>query len=573
MSADNGFSSVPETLPAAFLSADPAAEPARKPLSLRPVALAIAIAYLGLLSLIVGTTAVLISQDRRHELRRAENELGSVARALDADLEQSFGQIETVLGVISHSVAGRTGAGTDRAAIESLTRSWLLKTPQVVDFTVSEDASGSRELLFGKPLRTDATHEWAIPLSVPVLSADEHVTGQVRALIRAAYFYPLFREVRLNPEDTISITDARGILLARFPTAESEIGRAYTNAALSGKNVPHETRIATNATGPDHRPAIIATRALAEYPLVIHVSRPLDAALGTYHSNTERVIWGASLFAGLLGVLAWLVFEDVRRREKARQILHRLTEILERRVQQRTLDLETSNKELLAFSYSVSHDLRAPLRAINGFSRALLEDYGVKLDEQGRDYLERIARASVRMGELIDALLKLAQVARQPLELVELDISAIASEMLEDLHRTNGDRRLEASVQPDMHVHADEALLRNVLGNLIDNAWKFTRERDPAEIEVASRDSGDHILFWVRDNGVGFDMSYAGRLFQPFQQLHTGQGYAGTGIGLASARRIIERHGGRMWVESTPEQGTAVLFTLPRAVTVIRHPH
>ncbi len=549
---------MPEFLRAALLETDPGARPDHRPLSLKPVALAIAITYLILLSLIGGTTAALISQDHQHELRRAETELASTARALDANFEQTFGQIETVLDIIAQSVTQRVAAKTaSRGAIDALTRSWLLKMPQVVDFSVSQDLPNGHGLAFGAPIRPGMTHEWAIPVGQPILSTDARVTGQVRALIRASYFDPLFREIRLNPFDTISVTDNRGVLLMRYPATGSRIGGAYSRT-------PHETRITNPAGGLGEPPAIVATRTLSEYPLTIYVSRPLDAALGTYRANAERIVSGAVLFAILLGALAWLAFEDIRRREKARQILHRLTETLEQRVQQRTLDLETSNKELLAFSYSVSHDLRAPLRAINGFSRAVLEDYGAQLDATGKDYLDRIARASVRMGELIDALLKLAQMARQPLDLAELDISAIAYDTLEDLRRTSTERRLDACIQPGMRALADDALLRDVLGNLIDNAWKFTRERDPAEIGISAQDVGDHSVFRVHDNGIGFDMNHAAQLFQPFQQLHKGQGYAGTGIGLASARRIIERHGGRMWVESTPDQGTCVSFTLPR---------
>nr|WP_242533187.1 ATP-binding protein [Niveibacterium umoris] len=276
------------------------------------------------------------------------------------------------------------------------------------------------------------------------------------------------------------------------------------------------------------------------------------------------------MLCGLLAALAWVVFEDVRRRERARRTLQRLAQSLEVRVKERTAELENSNRELLAFSYSVSHDLRAPLRAINGFSHALLEDYADKFDGTGRDYLVRVARASVRMGELIDELLKLANVARQPLDVRTVDLSALASDIAADLQAAAPDRQASFNIQPAMLVDADEPLLRNVVGNLLDNAWKFTRQRESAQIRISLSDQENAQLIEIADNGVGFDMVYAGRLFQPFQQLHSGQGYAGTGIGLASARRIIERHGGKIWAESAPGEGTTVAFLLPRRAAVVR---
>lgn len=537
-------------------------DPARPPLSLKPVAILIAAAYIGLLALIAGTAALIVAQDHRNEIQHAETELTSVTRALEADLAQTFGHIETVLKVVAQK-SENGQAPTPQT--------WLLRTPQIIDFSIIKGSTAGPDLAVGSPRRTDQTREWAIPFSVPIVAPDERVTGQVEAQIRAAYFHPLFHDVRLNPHDIISITDLRGMLLLRYPLSDPMIGRQYSNLAGSQAPRAHETRIVSPVPDSDGRPSITAIRQLTVYPLVVHVTRPLDAALAKHRTTTERAIWGTIVLAALLGVLAWLMFEEIRRRETARKVLHEVAETLERRVQQRTLELETSNKELLAFSYSVSHDLRAPLRAINGFSRALQEDYADKLDETGKDYLDRIVRASVRMAELIDALLKLAQVARQPLELAELDFSAMVEDLVEDLRRSHPDRTVHMRVQPGMRAHADEALLRNVLGNLLDNAWKFTRERETAEIEVGRGEADNQILFWVRDNGIGFDMTYAGQLFQPFQQLHTRQGYAGTGIGLASARRIIERHGGRMWVESAPGQGTSVLFTLPRTIAVI-HP-
>jgi PAS domain S-box-containing protein len=224
--------------------------------------------------------------------------------------------------------------------------------------------------------------------------------------------------------------------------------------------------------------------------------------------------------------------------------------------------LKLSNRELEAFSYSVAHDLRAPLRGINGFSSAVLEDWGEKLDEEAKDYLLRICAASQRMGELIDALLALSRVSRVQLQRETVNLTRIAESIVKALRASQPERTVEFGGEADVVAHGDPALLRAVLENLIGNAWKFTGARAAARIWFgATRDDG-HLVYHVRDNGAGFDMAYAEKLFAPFQRLHTASEFAGTGIGLATVQRIIQRHGGRIWAESTVGQGASFHFTL-----------
>src|SRR5690606_27377857 len=233
---------------------------------------------------------------------------------------------------------------------------------------------------------------------------------------------------------------------------------------------------------------------------------------------------------------------------------------LEARVASRTRELSLANQELETFAYSVSHDLRAPLRAIDGFSRVLVERYGEKLDDSGRDYLGRVREAAGRMGELIDALLKMSRVSRGELKAELVDLSRIAIEIIDDLRTGDPARagRTEVVIAPHLRVHGDAALLRNLLGNLLGNAWKFTRDRDPARIELG-HDNGE---FFVRDNGAGFSQEYVDKLFRPFQRLHTQTEFDGYGIGLASSKRIVERHGGVIRAEGRTEVGATFYFTL-----------
>jgi PAS domain S-box-containing protein len=282
--------------------------------------------------------------------------------------------------------------------------------------------------------------------------------------------------------------------------------------------------------------------------------RRKDGTLGFW--SVEAVMLSPTRFLGFVA--------DISQRKAAEAMVMRMTEELEQRVLERTAQLEATNQELEAFCYSVSHDLRAPLRGIDGFSGALLADYRERLDATGQHYLSRIRQGTQRMGQLIDDLLKLSRINRSELELARVDLSGLCRKVLLDLAQANPERRVQSEVQPDMVVRADRRLLLVVLENLLGNAWKFTARSEDARIEVGEAPgTGDAPAFRIRDNGAGFEMAYAEKLFKPFQRLHASDDYEGTGIGLAIVQRIINRHGGEVWGEGTPGQGAAFFFTLP----------
>jgi len=261
------------------------------------------------------------------------------------------------------------------------------------------------------------------------------------------------------------------------------------------------------------------------------------------------------------------VDRDVSDRKRAQEEIQQLNQELEQRVADRTTQLEASNKELESFAYSVSHDLRAPLRGIDGWSMALLEDYGAKLDQTARKYLDRVREETQRMGRLIDDLLKLSRLTRAELRYESVDLTTLARTIAGRLRETEPNRNIDFAIQDGLTGIADAHLLEVVLVNLLSNAVKFTGPRAEARIEFGQNWHHDELVFHVRDNGVGFDMTYAKTLFGAFQRLHKYTEFPGTGIGLATAQRVLRRHGGRIWADAKPNEGATFYFTIaPAAV-------
>jgi PAS domain S-box-containing protein len=248
--------------------------------------------------------------------------------------------------------------------------------------------------------------------------------------------------------------------------------------------------------------------------------------------------------------------------QQARSELMKLNTELEERVRVRTAELEVSNKELEAFSYSVSHDLRAPLRSLDGFSHILLEEYRDRLDEEGRDFLNRLRNASQQMGQLIDALLQLSRVSRSEMNKSRVDLSETARQIATELQASKPERQTRFEVANGLMAMGDPRLLHAALQNLIGNAWKFTSKREQAAIEFGVAEQEGERVFFVRDNGAGFEMAYANKLFSAFQRLHSGSEFEGSGIGLATVQRIVRRHGGKIWAEGEPNVGATFFFTL-----------
>ena len=299
-----------------------------------------------------------------------------------------------------------------------------------------------------------------------------------------------------------------------------------------------------------------ARRELKDVDIILETDHP-DNPFGRPIEMTLRVIRDAH--SKPVGILMGI--RDLTRQRQVEAELRQHRDHLEELVQQRTAALESVNRELESFSYSVSHDLRAPLRSIDGFSHALLEDYNAVLDETGLDYLHRVRKASQRMGQLIDDLLQLSRVGRDAMECKQINLSKLASSVVRLLREGDSEREMDVYIQDDMKTFGDPRLLRLLLENLLGNAWKFTSPRTVGKISFGVTNRDGRQEFCVRDNGIGFDMKYADKLFGPFQRLHSDSDFAGTGIGLATVYRIVKRHEGDIRAASEPDKGATFYFS------------
>jgi signal transduction histidine kinase len=375
-----------------------------------------------------------------------------------------------------------------------------------------------------------------------------HRLGELQALFECA------------PVGIAVSQDAHCRVITGNPAFAAMMGvEAGSNASATGpeaSKLPFKITREGNAVPPPDLPMQKAAREGLTVREELEFTRQDGTTIHVYVSATPLFDEHRAV-RGSLGVMV-----DLTERKRAEAEALRLNHELERRVRERTAQLEAINKELEAFSYSVSHDLRAPLRSIRGFSEVLLERYAPQLDARGQDFLRRTCQSSHHMDKLIDDLLKLSRVGRSELTRRSIDLSEMASNIAAELRKAEPERDVEVVVAPGLEAQGDERLVRVALENLLRNAWKFTGRRNKARIEFGVTDGAERAYF-VRDNGAGFDMAYATRLFGVFQRLHAASEFPGTGIGLATVQRIINRHGGRAWANGKTDEGATFYFTLP----------
>jgi signal transduction histidine kinase len=401
-------------------------------------------------------------------------------------------------------------------------------------------------------------------VAAPVKSAAGGVVGILVLQIRNDRLLEWVERIGIGPEGFIYVVDSKGQVA--FHSRHRERAGIVD---LSGTTVVEELRrggrgVETGFDPEEREDSIVAYARVPGYDWGVVVQQPSRSSLGFMVRDAllRQLLAGYGLIL-LLGTAAIFLAARIAGTRRQAEEDRRVKAELEQRVALRTVQLEATNKELEAFSYSVSHDLRAPLRSIDGFSQALLEDYAPRLDAAGRDCLQRVRVATQRMAELIDDLLQLSRVTRAEMHREPVDLSALAAETVAALRHAHPERTVKTRIEPNLSTDADPRLLRVLLNNLLGNAWKFTGRRTDACIELvlAGREKGRPV-FSVSDNGAGFDPAHANKLFKAFQRLHSPADFPGTGIGLATVQRIVNRHGGRVWAEGQVEEGATFYFTV-----------
>jgi signal transduction histidine kinase len=482
---------------------------------------------------------------------------------------------------------------------------------EVADRRWFQEAVRTRAFFVGEPLLGRVSRKYSLNMSYPILDESGRLQGALTAAVDLDWLGDLLAKSELPPGTAVGLTDPTRTMLFRYPEPLKYVGKKFPEPLIramssraegvaDGVGLPGDERLFAFARlAPPWRNMWVAI-GLPKAPVLAQVNRDLERsliwlglvallALGAawwgsgwfilrpvkkLRGVTERLAGGdlsaragPDYAVGELGLLGHafdqmadsLEERNARLKRASRELNRRLEELKEGKAQ-----LEEANRELESFSYSVSHDLRAPLRGIAGFARILKDEYAPWLDDEGRRFLEIIQNETRKMGKLIDDLLAFSRLGRKVMRVTDFDMENLARTVFSELCKLEAGRNLKIQFNPMPPARGDRDMLRQVLMNLLGNAIKFTRTREVAEIEVSGRDTETENIYCIRDNGVGFDMAYVEKLFGVFQRLHSEQQFEGTGVGLANVQRVVQRHGGRVWAEGRVEEGAVFCFSLPK---------
>jgi signal transduction histidine kinase len=478
------------------------------------------------------------------------------------------------------------------------------KPVNIADRLWFQKAVQTRDFFAGEPLLGSISGKYSFNMSYPILDDGGRFQGVVTASIDLHWLGSLLAKSDFPPTCALVLSDSTWKVLFRYPEPMKYVGKMLPDFLIKAMTAGDEGVAEGMGLPGDPRLFAFARLSPPWQEMRVFLGLPRDWAVGKVNRDLWRNLFWLGLVAILVLATAWfgaglVVVRPVRKLCHltdrlaagnltvragpaypggelgllAQDFDHMAAALQERdadllktaaELRQRAQELTAANQELENFTYSVAHDLRAPLRSMGSFARILSEDYPDKLDADGQRYLNIIQQEARKMGQLIDDLLALARLGRQELGLTCLDMAGLAQTVFDELKAAYPERNLQIEVQPLPAVLGDRVMFRQLLANLLDNAIKFTQDREPALIQVSSWSEGKENVYCIKDNGVGFDMRYVNKLFEVFQRLHPAEEYGGTGVGLAIVKRVIDRHGGRVWAESKLGEGTTICFALPK---------
>lgn len=420
-------------------------------------------------------------------------------------------------------------------------------------------------LFFSKPVQSRITGDWTFPMSRRISKPDGGFGGIVSVAVNPKYFSDFYQQAELGEKGVVDLVGRDGISRARRDGTAASVGFDHKEANVMKSSRADPVGNLLTRGNADGTRRYLSYRVLQDYPLMIVVGTSQAEVLAPHTQRKQQYVWAAVMVCLFIVLMGWLLMLAVTRQQRATDALARLNAELETRVASRTAELEAANRELNSFSYTIAHDLRAPVRAIGGFSAIVLEDNENKLDKTTVGYLRRVVAGAEQLARLIDDLLNMARLSRQEMRRQEQSFSDLAAHAVQSLVVAYPQRVVDISIQPGITINGDPGLMRVLLDNLIGNAWKYSGKTSAAQIAIGVENHNGQSVYFVRDNGAGFDMQYVHKLFAPFQRLHHRDEFDGTGIGLATVKKILDRHGGRIWLESAVNAGTTVFFTVGRA--------
>jgi signal transduction histidine kinase len=548
--------------------------------------------YLLVTILICGAAAWYILETRNERIDAAiENDI-TLSRALDEHVQRAFNAIDVVISDVASDLAA--AGGTARVGEKQLhevlkaklallpqTRSLFVYGPNLFIYAGSgfypvPRIDGSKQeyvnthvdnlttsLHMGKPVVSQVTKLWTIPVTRRITGTDGKFLGVVGAIIDQHHFNNFYRDLNLSPGQGLALIRTDGILLFRFPQTpafEPGTDMSRTSPIFQQPTPLPEVTTLHFTSKLDNTDRVVTYRDNSELGLILAISHEVDTLLAPWRREMRAIIAGVAVAVAGLTILLWIAIRQIRRRAVDER---QHSETLEKRVQERTAELEAANEELEAFSYSVSHDLRSPLNIIGGYMYLVRNEHAQALPPAALEMLKEGEDAVRQMSKLIEDLLGLSRISRQSIDKRTVDLSALAHEITRELALAHPGQTPGIDITPELSARADAGLARVVLQNLLANAWKYSAKAAQPRIAFGVQAVDGERAFFVRDNGAGFDMRQAQNLFRPFQRLHSSQEFEGSGVGLATVARIVQRHGGRIWAESSPGQGATFYFTLP----------